>query len=92
MNKRRIIAMLIAFLLTIAATAMWSAATIEREGNPDARNQTENQSHRFNGKALGNHWSRHRGPVIDSNLSRSASFQFKRSLLDSLRLRSKTGT
>jgi Flp pilus assembly protein TadD len=36
MNKRRIIAILIAFVLTIAATAMWSAATIEREGNPDA--------------------------------------------------------
>jgi Tfp pilus assembly protein PilF len=36
MNKRRIIAILIAFVLTIAATAMWSAATIEREGDPDA--------------------------------------------------------
>jgi Tfp pilus assembly protein PilF len=36
MNKRRIIAVLIAFVLTIAATAMWSAATIEREGDPDA--------------------------------------------------------
>src|SRR4051794_17824750 len=35
MNKRRIIAILIAFLLTIAATAMWSAATIERDGDPD---------------------------------------------------------
>ncbi|HSE24090.1 MAG TPA: tetratricopeptide repeat protein [Pyrinomonadaceae bacterium] len=35
MNKRRIIAVLIAFVLTIAATAMWSAATIEREGDPD---------------------------------------------------------
>lgn len=36
MQKRRIIAILIAFLLTIAATAMWSAATIERDGDPDA--------------------------------------------------------
>ena len=35
MNKRRIIAVVIAFVLTIAATAMWSAATIEREGDPD---------------------------------------------------------
>lgn len=36
MNKRRIIAILIALVLTAAATAMWSAATIEREGDPDA--------------------------------------------------------
>src|SRR5215211_9490552 len=36
MNKRRILAVLIAFMLTIAATAMWSASTIEREGDPDA--------------------------------------------------------
>jgi len=36
MNKRRILAVLIAFVLTIAATAMWSAATIQREGDPDA--------------------------------------------------------
>lgn len=36
MNKRRIIAVLLAFMLTIAATAMWSASTIEREGDPDA--------------------------------------------------------
>jgi Tfp pilus assembly protein PilF len=36
MNKRRIIAIVIAFVLTIAATAMWSAATIEREGDADA--------------------------------------------------------
>ena len=34
MNKRRIIAVLIAFVLTIAATAMWSASTDEREGDP----------------------------------------------------------
>ena len=36
MNKRRIIAVFIAFVLTIAATAMWSASTIHREGDPDA--------------------------------------------------------
>ncbi len=36
MNKRRILAVLIAFVLTIAATAMWSASTIQREGDPDA--------------------------------------------------------
>ena len=36
MSKRRIIAVLIAFVLTIAATAMWSASTDEREGDPDA--------------------------------------------------------
>ena len=36
MNKRRIIAVLIAFVLTTAATAMWSASTIQREGDPDA--------------------------------------------------------
>ncbi|HKB67445.1 MAG TPA: tetratricopeptide repeat protein [Pyrinomonadaceae bacterium] len=36
MNKRRLIVILIAFVLTVAATAMWSAATIEREGDPDA--------------------------------------------------------
>ena len=35
MNKRRIIAFLIAFALTVAITAMWSAATVEREGDPD---------------------------------------------------------
>lgn len=36
MKKRRIIAVLIAFMLTIAATAMWSASTDELEGDPDA--------------------------------------------------------
>jgi Flp pilus assembly protein TadD len=35
MNKRRIIAIAIALVLTIAATAMWSATTTEREGDPD---------------------------------------------------------
>lgn len=36
MNKRRLLAVLIAFVLTVAATAMWSASTIQREGDPDA--------------------------------------------------------
>ncbi|HEV2837688.1 MAG TPA: tetratricopeptide repeat protein [Pyrinomonadaceae bacterium] len=36
MKKRRLIAFLIAFVLIIATTAMWSASTIEREGDPDA--------------------------------------------------------
>jgi Flp pilus assembly protein TadD len=36
MNKRRIIAVIAAFIITIAATAMWSASTVEREGDPDA--------------------------------------------------------
>ncbi len=36
MKKRRIIAVLIAFMLTIGATAMWSASTDELEGDPDA--------------------------------------------------------
>lgn len=36
MNKRRILAIFIAFVLTIAATAMWSASSIQREGDPDA--------------------------------------------------------
>lgn len=36
MNKRRLLAVFIAFVVTIAATAMWSAATDEREGDADA--------------------------------------------------------
>jgi tetratricopeptide (TPR) repeat protein len=36
MRKRTIIAIFIALVLTIAATAMWSASTIERDGDPDA--------------------------------------------------------
>jgi Flp pilus assembly protein TadD len=36
MNKRRLIAIAIAFVLTVAASAMWSASTTEREGDPDA--------------------------------------------------------
>ncbi len=36
MHKRRLIAILIAFVLTVAVTAMWSATTLERDGDPDA--------------------------------------------------------
>lgn len=36
MHKRRLIAAFIAVVLTIAAPAMWSASTIEREGDADA--------------------------------------------------------
>lgn len=36
MNTRRLVAILIAFILTIGATAMWSAATDERDGDADA--------------------------------------------------------
>ena len=35
MNKRTLIAIFIAFLLTVGATAMWSASTLEREGDAD---------------------------------------------------------
>ncbi len=35
MSIRRLIAILIAFILTIGVTAMWSAATLEREGDAD---------------------------------------------------------
>lgn len=36
MSKRSILAMFIAFVIAIAATAMWSASTTERDGDPDA--------------------------------------------------------
>lgn len=36
MNKRRLFAILIAFVLTIAGTAIWSASTTERDGDADA--------------------------------------------------------
>src|SRR2546425_576218 len=36
MHKRTIIAIFIALILTMAATAMWSAATVERDGDTDA--------------------------------------------------------
>lgn len=35
MRNRRLLAILIAFVLTTAVTAMWSASTIEREGDAD---------------------------------------------------------
>jgi Tfp pilus assembly protein PilF len=36
MSKRRLLAVLIAFVLTVGASAMWSASTIERDGDADA--------------------------------------------------------
>lgn len=36
MSKRRLLAVLIAFVLTVAASAMWSASTTQRDGDPDA--------------------------------------------------------
>lgn len=36
MSKRRVIAIIIAFVVTIAASAMWSATTNERDGDADA--------------------------------------------------------
>jgi Tfp pilus assembly protein PilF len=36
MSKRRLLAILIAFALTVAVSAMWSASTIERDGDADA--------------------------------------------------------
>src|SRR6185369_2553100 len=36
MNKRTVVAVLISFILTVGVTAMWSASTISREGDPDA--------------------------------------------------------
>ena len=36
MSKRSILAVFIAFVLAVAASAMWSASTTEREGDPDA--------------------------------------------------------
>ena len=36
MSKRRILAIFIAFVIAVAATAMWSASTTERDGDPDA--------------------------------------------------------
>jgi Tfp pilus assembly protein PilF len=36
MSKRRLLAIFIAFVITVAASAMWSASTIEREGDADA--------------------------------------------------------
>lgn len=36
MRNRRLVAILIAIVLTLGVTAMWSASTIQREGDPDA--------------------------------------------------------
>jgi len=36
MNKRRMLAIFIAFVITLAASAMWSASTIKRDGDADA--------------------------------------------------------
>jgi Tfp pilus assembly protein PilF len=36
MRKRRLIAILVAIGITFAVTALWTASTIEREGDPDA--------------------------------------------------------
>ncbi|HEV7684050.1 MAG TPA: tetratricopeptide repeat protein [Pyrinomonadaceae bacterium] len=36
MSKRSILAIFIAFILAVAASAMWSATTTERDGDPDA--------------------------------------------------------
>ncbi|MEP6819109.1 MAG: tetratricopeptide repeat protein [bacterium] len=36
MNKRRILAILIALVIAVAASAMWSASTTERDGDADA--------------------------------------------------------
>ena len=36
MSKRNLLAIFIAFVLAVAASAMWSASTTERDGDPDA--------------------------------------------------------
>jgi Tfp pilus assembly protein PilF len=36
MNKRRLLAIFIAFIVTIGVTAVWSASTVERDGDTDA--------------------------------------------------------
>ena len=36
MSKRSLLAIFIAFILAVAASAMWSASTTERDGDPDA--------------------------------------------------------
>src|SRR6185295_8062141 len=53
MNKRRLLAILIAFVLTIAASAMWSASTIEREGDGDANVIEDSGSTAGNGAQQG---------------------------------------
>ena len=36
MSKRTLLAIFIAFVVTVGATAVWSASTLEREGDSDA--------------------------------------------------------
>lgn len=36
MNKKRLLAIFVAFVIAVLASAMWSASTTEREGDPDA--------------------------------------------------------
>jgi Tfp pilus assembly protein PilF len=48
MRKRRLLAILIAFVIAVAATAMWSASTIEREGDSDANAMEDAGSHAGN--------------------------------------------
>jgi Flp pilus assembly protein TadD len=48
MRKRTLLAFLIAFALTVGVTAVWSAATIEREGDPDANVIEDSGSHAGN--------------------------------------------
>jgi Tfp pilus assembly protein PilF len=55
MNKRRLLAIVIALVITVVASAMWSAATIEREGDADA-NAIEDS-----GSAAGNASERKKG-------------------------------
>lgn len=45
MRTRTIIAVLIAFVITIAVSAVWSASTIEREGDTDANVLEDSGSH-----------------------------------------------
>jgi len=48
MRKRRLIAILVALAITFAVSAMWSAATIEREGDPDVNVIEDSGSHAGN--------------------------------------------
>src|SRR5712692_9820435 len=44
MRKRTIIAVIVAFVLTIGVSALWSAQTDKRDGDPDANTIEENGS------------------------------------------------
>src|SRR5215813_10768896 len=48
MRKRRLIAILVAIAITFAASVMWSASTIEREGDPDVNVIEDSGSHAGN--------------------------------------------